>query len=76
MREEYSEAKHLLRNALENAAARQIERAATLEAEAGRARSDAQRLGRLAVIYGTLPPRRLLPMAEMQSAPPLERESA
>jgi hypothetical protein len=60
-REEYTEnPRHLLRSALLNASGRLQVHALNLETEAQHLRSDAQRLGRLAELYGTTPRRRLL----------------
>jgi hypothetical protein len=82
-REEYQEdPRYLLRTALEHASSRLIGRATALEIEAAHARSDAQRLGRLSELYGTMPRRRLLarrvppeePYPAHENGPALERE--
>lgn len=82
-REEYQEnPRYLLRNALENASARLQAHAAILETEGQHLRSDAERLGKLAMLYGTTPRRRLLarrvapeePYRAQENGPALERE--
>jgi hypothetical protein len=61
-REEYDKPAERLMVALESAVSRQLGHALALEVEAAQARSEAQRLGRLARVYGKLPANRVRPV--------------